>query len=93
MFLSSVLFAQIEHKLNDVVKSGLLNLMVECILYRGNNGIINGLSTQLKKYLVTNKTLAKALYNTIVAISEDEMRRHFYNAKQVSLKDSSYKYS
>lgn len=93
VFLSSVLFAQIEHKLNDVVKSGLLNLMVECILYRGNNGIINGLSTQLKKYLVTNKTLAKALYNTIVAISEDEMRRHFYNAKQVSLKDSSYKYS
>jgi len=93
MFLSSVLFAQIEHKLNDVIKSELLNLMVECILYRDNNGIINGLSTQLKKYLVTNKTLAKALFNTIVAISEDEMRRHLYNAKQVSLKDSSYEYA
>lgn len=93
MFLSSVLFAQIEHKLNDVIKSELLNLMVECILYRDNNGIINGISTQLKKYLVTNKTLAKALFNTIVAISEDEMRRHLYNAKQVSLKDSSYEYT
>ena len=93
VFLSSVLFAQIEHELNDIVKSELLNLMVECILYRDNNGIINDLSTQLKKYLTSNKTLAKALYNTIVAISEDEMRRHFYNAKLVSLKDSSYKYS
>lgn len=93
MFLSRVLFAQIEHKLNDVIKSELLNLMVECILYRDNNGIINGLSTQLKKYLVKNKTLAKALFNTIVAISEDEMRRHLYNAKQVSLKDSSYEYA
>ena len=93
ILLSSELFAQIEYKLNDVIKSELLNLMVECILYRGNNGIINGISTQLKRYLVTNKTLAKALFNTIVAISEDEMRRHLYNAKRVSLKDASYEYA
>lgn len=90
--LSKVLFAQVEHNLNDIVKARLLHLMVDCILYRGHNGIINKISTQLKHYLVTNKVLAKSMFSTIVAVSEDEMRRHLYNAEQVCLKEPSYKY-
>ena len=91
--LSKVLFAQVEYSLNDGIKAKLLHLMVDCILYRGHHGIINQLSTQFKDYLVTNKVLAKSIFNTIVAISEDEMRRHLHNADQVYLKDSSYEYT
>jgi hypothetical protein len=90
--LSKVLFAQVEHNLNDVVKARLFHLMVDCILYKGHNGIINKISTQLKHYLVTNKVLAKSMFSTIVAVSEDEMRRHLHNAEQVCLKEPSYKY-
>lgn len=90
--LSKVLFAQVEYNLNDIVKARLLHLMVDCILYSGHNGIINKISTQLKYYLVTNKVLAKSMFSTIVAISEDEMRRHLHNAEQVCLKEPSYKY-
>lgn len=90
--LSKVLFTQMEHTLNDIVKERLSHLMVDCILYRGHHGIINEISTQLKHYLVTNKVLAKSMFNTIVEISEDEMRRYLYNAEQVCLKEPSYKY-
>ena len=90
--LSKVLFTQMEHTLNDIVKERLSHLMVDCILYRGHHGIINEISTQLKHYLVTNKVLAKSMFNTIVEVSEDEMRRYLYNAEQVCLKEPSYKY-
>ncbi len=90
--LSKVLFAQMEHTLNDIVKERLCHLMVDCILYRDHHGTINEISTQLKHYLVTNKVLAKSMFNTIVEVSEDEMRRYLYNAEQVCLKETSYKY-
>lgn len=90
--LSKVLFAQVEHNLNDIVKAKLLHLMVDCVLYSGHHGIINKIATQLKEYLVTNKVLAKSMFNTIVEVSEDEMRRYLYNAEQVCLKEPSYKY-
>lgn len=91
--LSNVLFAQVEHNLNDIIKERLLHLMVDCMLYRGHNGIINKISTQLKEYLVTNKVLAKSMFNTIVAISEDEMQRYLHNTEQICRNEPSYKYS
>ena len=91
--LSKVLFAQVEHNLNDVVKARLFHLMVKCILYSGHHGIINKISTQIKGYLVTNKAIAKSMFNTIVSISEDEMKRYLYNTEQICRNEPSYKYS
>lgn len=91
--LLKVLFAQVEHNLNDVVKARLFHLMVKCILYNGHHGIINKISTQLKEYLVTNKAIAKSMFSTIVSISEDEMQRYLHNTEQICRNEPSYKYS
>jgi hypothetical protein len=90
--LSKVLFAQVEHNLNDIVKAKLLHLMVDCVLYSGHHGIINKIATQLKEYLVTNKALAKSMFNAIVSISEDEMLRYLHNSEQICRNEPSYKY-
>lgn len=42
---------------------------------------------------MTNKVLAKSMFNTIVAISEDEMQRYLHNTEQICRNEPSYKYS
>lgn len=77
--LSTILFKQIEEELDDSVSIALKQLMLDCLLYHGQQGVISDISRYLKEYLPSNQKLAIALFNTIVALSEDEMNHHIFN--------------
>ncbi|WP_349946743.1 SMEK domain-containing protein [Lacrimispora sp. BS-2] len=77
--LSTMLFKQIEEELEDTVSVALKQLMLDCLLYHGQQGIISDIARYLKEYLPSNQKLARALFNTIVALSEDEMNHHVFN--------------
>lgn len=79
-----VLFKQIEYEIEDIVKERLKRQMLNCLLYREQNGIIHEISYQLKEYLVQNKKLAKCLFNTIIEISEDKMTYFKYNVSKLN---------
>lgn len=78
--LSTMLFKQIEEELEDTVSVALKQLMLDCLLYHGQQGIISEIARYLKEYLPSNQKLAIALFNTIVALSEDKMNHHVFNA-------------
>lgn len=78
------LFKQIEYDIEDIVKERLKRQMLNCLLYRKQNGIIHEISYQLKEYLVQNKKLAKCLFNTIIEISEDKMTYFKYNVSKLN---------
>ena len=56
---------------------------MDCLLYRGQNGLISKIASQAKLYLQNNKSLAKVVFNTIIMLAEDEMQHQVYNANYV----------
>ena len=78
------LFKQIEYEIEDIVKERLKRQMLNCFLYRGQNGIIFEISHRLKGYLVQNKKLAKCFFNTIIEIAEDNMAYFKYNVSKLN---------
>ena len=58
--------------------------MLNCLLDMGKEGIIFNISVQLKKYLMQNANLAQLIFNTIVAISEDNMACFKYNVSKLN---------
>lgn len=82
--LLKVLYKQIENELTVEISERMKKQMLECILFRGQNGIIANISTQLKEYLSRNDILAQCLFNTIIAISEDNMAEYQYNVSKLS---------
>ena len=82
-----VLFKQIEYDMDKEVVVSLKRLMLTCLLYRGDNGKVLKIRKQLKKYLTTNKRMAMALFNTVVALAKDEMNHNMFNAEYMALKE------
>ena len=78
--LSLALFRQIESNINNNIKNEIKQLILELIMYKDPHGIIKGIARIAKNYMSTNKTLANAMFNTIVKIAEDEMSHQRYNA-------------
>ena len=76
----NVLFKQIENDLETDVAIKLKKLMLALLLYQDGNGNIASLSNQLKIYLKGNKRMARALFNTIIALAEDKMNHNLFNA-------------
>ena len=81
--LVKILFKQVEFELTKTVRKRLKRQMLDCFLYRGQQGIISQIAYQLKEYLTQNKKLAKCFFNTIIGISEDEMACYRYNASNL----------
>lgn len=77
---SYVLFKQVETDVCDEVKNQIKQLILDLILHEGHNGVISELLRIAKLYLNANTCLAKALFNTIVKLSEDEMNHEKFNA-------------
>ncbi|MEA4923462.1 MAG: SMEK domain-containing protein [Eubacteriaceae bacterium] len=92
IILSKQLFAQLEKKIDNVTSDRLKRLMIKCILYRGPQGVIFNITSMIKEYLLTNNELAKNIFNTIIAISEDKMESYIYNASQIKKEDDSFEY-
>lgn len=78
--LSVIFFTQIEKSINRETKNKIKKLMLDCILYSGPNGIINNISRFVHNYLLQKSALSKIFFNTIVKLSEDEMKHQQHNA-------------
>ena len=82
--LIGILYKQIEYEIDALVKEKMKRHMLNCLLDMGQEGIIFNISVQLKKYLMQNANLAQLIFNTIVAISEDNMACFKYNVSKLN---------
>lgn len=81
--LTHILLKQLEMNLSDDLKNKLKKFILKCLLYDGYNGVIAKVSGLVKKYLYANKKLARAVFNTIIKLAEDEMNHQKYNAEYI----------
>lgn len=69
-----VLFTQVNFDLDEDTKNKILFLMLQCIMYEDrDNGLINEIAEIASIYFKQNKVLAKAVFNTIVDLSRDDL--------------------
>lgn len=78
-----ILWMQLQIDISIQSKNRIKKLLLDCLLYRGQNGLISKIASQAKLYLQNNKSLAKVMFNTIVMLAEDEMQHQVYNANYV----------
>ena len=79
---SVVLFSQLEQKISKAVKDKIKELMLDCIMYQGSQGIIdNKIVPIINSFLSERKRLSSAFVNTVIKLAEDEMEHQKYNAK------------
>ncbi len=81
---STILFAQLEKNLNQKTKNKIKKLMLDSILYYGSSGVIFNLSYLIHNYLLQKPLLSKIFFNTIVKLSEDEMKHQKFNADYIT---------
>lgn len=53
--------------------------MLDCFLYKGQNGIISNISAHIKHYIIQNEKIAQLFFYTIIGIAEDQMACYKYN--------------
>lgn len=78
---SWVLFTQIESNVCDETKNQIKQLIIDLIMYKGQHGVVTEIARCTKQYLATNKQLARAVFNTILKLAEDEMSHQKFNTK------------
>jgi hypothetical protein len=78
---SLILFKQIETDVCDEIKKQIKQLIVDLILNEKDHGVVSEIERYAKIYLSTNKRLARAVFNTIVKLAEDEMNHQKFNAE------------
>ncbi|NOW89781.1 hypothetical protein BCD91_001804 [Clostridium beijerinckii] len=79
-----VLFSQVETNVSDTIKKQIKKLILDLILYKGQNGVIKEIARYAKLYLRTNQQLSRAIFNTIFKFAEDEMDHQKFNAKYIN---------
>lgn len=80
---SWVLFSQIETGVCDDIKKQIKQLIVDLIMYDGQNGVVSEIARVAKRYLAVNNQLARAVFNTIVKLAEDKMNHQKFNAEYI----------
>lgn len=78
--LCLILFQQIHNNVSPEVKNKIKLLILDLLLYYGDNGLVSQIARYAKSFLATEEKLSYALLNTIVKLSEDEMLHQKYNA-------------
>ena len=63
--MTSFLFKQIEQELEPDVREALRELMLRCLMYRGNNGIISEIAETMKSYLLSDQKTARELFQAL----------------------------
>lgn len=93
--LMPVLLSQLENDVAIKIKNKIKKIMLNCLTYRGQHGVIAEMAKYVKRYLVNHETLAQAVFNTIIILSEDQMEQQKYNANylKVSKKDKEFIFS
>ncbi len=79
--LSWVLFSQLDTDVSNGIKEQVKQLLLDLILYKGQHGVVAKIAHYAKRYLATNEQLARAVFNTIFKLAEDEMKHEKFNAK------------
>ncbi len=79
--LSRVLFGQLETNVCNGIKKQIKQLILDLILFEGQHGVVAEIARYAKRYLATNEQLARAVFNTILKLAEDEMNHQKFNAK------------
>lgn len=78
--LTPILCNQLNSNTSDRIKNRIKRIILKCLMYKEQNGVITQIGGYIKKYLMDNRPLSKALFNTIIKLSEDEMKHQKYNA-------------
>lgn len=78
---SLVLFSQVDTNVSQSIKEQIKKLILDLLLYKGQDGIVRQIAHYAKVYLITNQQLAKSVFNTICKFAEDEMNHQKFNAK------------
>ena len=81
---SYVLFEQIKTNVDDEIKKQIKQLILDLILYKGQNGVVAEIACFAKLYLRNNTQVALPIFNTIVKLSEDEMNHQKFNFEHIS---------
>lgn len=90
--LMPVLLNQLENDVAIGIKNEIKKIVLDCLMYRGRHGVIDEMAKYVKRYLANHETLAQAVFNTIIKLSEDQMEHQKYNANylKVSKKDKEF---
>lgn len=90
--LMPVLLNQLENDVAIGIKNKIKKIVLDCLMYKGQHGVIDEMSKYVKRYLANHETLAQAVFNTIIKLSEDQMEHQKYNANylKVSKKDKEF---
>lgn len=80
---SLVLFSQIEMEICNDIKEQIKELILAIILFREQNVVAWEVTRYARQYLINNKQLANAIFNTIIKLAEDEMKHQKFNAEYV----------
>lgn len=93
--LIPVLLNQLENDVDIEIKNKIKKIVLECLMNKGQHGVINEMAKYVKRYLANHKTLAQAVFNTIIKLSEDQMEHQKYNANYLkeSKKDNEFIFS
>lgn len=78
--LSKVLFEQINSDVSIETKNNLKLLILDLLLYKGNNGLISEIAHLAKDFLSVNEKIARSMLNTIIMLAKDEMDHQKYNS-------------
>lgn len=90
--LMPVLLNQLENDVAIGIKNKIKKIVLDCLMYKGQHGGIDEMAKYVKRYLANHETLAQAVFNTIIKLSEDQMEHQKYNANylKVSKKDKEF---
>ena len=90
--LMPVLLNQLENDVAIGIKNEIKKIVLDCLMYKGQHGVIDEMAKYVKRYLANHETLAQAVFNTIIKLSEDQMEHQKYNANylKVSKKDKEF---
>lgn len=89
-----ILLNQLENNIAIEIKNKIKKIILDCLIYKGQHGIIREMSKYVKKYLANHEALAQSVFNTIIILSKDEMEHQKYNANYLkkSNKDKDFKF-
>ena len=92
--LIPILLNQLENNIDIEIKNKIKKIILDCLMYKGQHGVIEEISRYVKKYLVNHEALAQSVFNTIIILSKDEMEHQKYNADYLkkSNKDKEFKF-
>lgn len=79
------LLEQMNFDISSEIKNEIKKIILECLMYKGQDGSVDELARSVKKYLIDNQPLAHAVFHTIIKLAEDEMNHQRYNANYLKM--------